>query len=183
MRITLAGTPGSGKSTVAKAIAKKLGYNYFSGGDMRGKLAIKLGITIDELNKKGETDPSTDKETDDYIKELGEKEDNFVIDARTAWHFVPKSFKIFLKVSPEVAAKRIFENSKEKGAREDEKQYESEEEVLRIITERQKSDKLRYQKWYRIDTTQEKNYDLVLDTTDMTAEQAIEEILNKLPNL
>jgi len=50
MIITIGGEPGSGKSTVANIVAQKLGYKHYSTGDLRGEIAMRHGLTIDELN-------------------------------------------------------------------------------------------------------------------------------------
>ena len=90
MIITISGAPGSGKTTVARLLAKKLGYRHYSIGDLRGEIALRKGITIDELNKLGEKDPSSDREVDEYLESLGKKEDNLVIDCRMGFHFIPQ---------------------------------------------------------------------------------------------
>ena len=41
MIITISGLPGSGKSTIGKMLAKKLGYKFYSMGDLRGKIEKK----------------------------------------------------------------------------------------------------------------------------------------------
>ena len=115
MIITISGMPGSGKTTVAKLLAKRLGYEHYSMGDLRGKMAMERGISIDELNKLGEKESWTDKEADDYQKKLGETEDNFVTDGRTGFHFIPHSRKIFLKVDLRIGAERIKERARELG--------------------------------------------------------------------
>jgi len=95
MIITISGMVGSGKSTVAKIIANKLGYGYVSIGDFRRQKAKELGLTINEYNRKGEADFSTDEEADNYLITFRDKK-NFIIDSRLGFHFIPKSFKIFL---------------------------------------------------------------------------------------
>ncbi len=40
MIITIAGMPGSGKTTVAKILADKLNLKRYSMGDLRGKMAL-----------------------------------------------------------------------------------------------------------------------------------------------
>lgn len=179
MIITISGTPGSGKSTVAKSLATKLKYKHYSGGDLRGKLAIELGITIDELNKLGEKDPSTDKKADEYIAKLGKQEDNFVIDSRLAWHFIPKSLKVFLTVDMKTAAERIFSDAKKKH-RLDEPLYKTPADVEKAIMIRMKSDSLRYKKWYKLNYLDIKNYDLVIDTTNETVDSIVKNILSNL---
>ncbi len=91
MIITISGLPGSGKSTVGKILAKKLGYEFMSLGDLRGKIAIDRGITIDELNHLGEKEGWTDKEVDDYQREYGKTHDNLVVEGRLSFYFIPRS--------------------------------------------------------------------------------------------
>ena len=95
MIITLSGTAGSGKTTFATEFSKRFGWEHFYAGGLRRKLAKEKGMTIEEYNKLGETDPSTDTEVDKYIEELGKTKDNILIEGRTAYHFVPNSVKIF----------------------------------------------------------------------------------------
>ena len=61
MKITLSGKAGSGKTTLAKRLAKKLDYKQYSIGDLRGKMDQERGLTIDELNKIGEKNPGQTK--------------------------------------------------------------------------------------------------------------------------
>ena len=107
MIITISGEPGSGKSTVAKAIAEKLKIKHLSAGDFMRELAAERKMTILELTQKAEKDQSIDKEIDERTKKLAEQ-DNFIIDSRLAWYFIPKSLKIYLKCSADEAAKRVF---------------------------------------------------------------------------
>ena len=94
MIISISGVPGSGKTSVGKLIAEQKGWPFYSIGGLRGKMALDRGITLDELNRLGETDPTTDTSVDDYARELGKKEDNFVIEGRLSWYFIPHAFKI-----------------------------------------------------------------------------------------
>lgn len=180
MIITITGLPGSGKTTVIKQLSELLGVPWYSVGNLRGKMAEDRGMTIDELNTLGETEAFTDNEVDAYQKHLGESGESFVIDGRLSWYFIPNSFKIFLDVDPDVGAKRIFDASK-KGERNDEKTYSSVEEVKQFIAERVASDVRRYQKYYGIDFLDRSNYDLVLNTTNLTTEEEVRIILEKIP--
>ena len=172
MIITIMGKPGSGKSTVGKLIAKELKYDYFSGGDLRGKIAMERGLTIDELNKIGETERWTDDECDKLIEKMGKEQNNLVLDSRTAWHFVPKSFKVFLDVDLKEAAKRVF-----KDQRPDEEKASSANELYESMNARMENDNSRYKKWYKIDYLNLKNYDLVIDTTKLSPQETVKRIL------
>jgi cytidylate kinase len=162
MIITISGVPGSGKTSVAKIIAEKLDMPFYSVGALRGKMAMEKGMTLDELNALGETDSSTDTLADDYQKELGAKEDNFVIEGRLSWHFIPKSYKVFLDCRPAEAAQRILASKNE---RPDEKLTSDPEQIQTTLEARLASDIRRYQKIYGIDYMDPKHYDLVIDTT------------------
>lgn len=176
MIISISGDPGSGKSTVAKILAQRLKLKHYSVGDLRGKMALERGMTIDELNKLGEKDAFTDKDADDYQKELGKKEDNFIIDGRLSFYFIPHSFKIFLRVDENVAAERIFRAPK----RPDETQYKNVGKLLDALRNRVESDKKRYKKYYGIDHTDLKQYDLVINTSHLAPEQIIEKIISEV---
>lgn len=167
MIISLSGAPGSGKSTIAQMLADKLNYpRYYIGGLRRDK-AKERGLTLAEYNKLGETDIQTDQEVDIYQKELGEKEEAFVIEGRTSWHFIPQSFKIYLDVNEEEGAKRIFKSLQAKNDRNEDKDLDNWEKVLESNQRRVASDRRRYEKYYQIDICKRENYDFYLDTTKL----------------
>lgn len=177
MIITITGKPGSGKSTVGKLLAQKLNYQYISIGDLRGEVAKKHNITIDELNKIGETQDWTDKEADEQTTLISSQEKNLVIDGRVAFHFAENSFNIYIDCDWNISAKRIFENQ-----REDEQKQLNVQGVKNMIIQRHEHDKMRYEKWYNIEIDNLDSYDLVIDSTNSNAEKMVEEIIKKISN-
>lgn len=171
MIITIAGDAGSGKSSVAELVAEKLKFRHYSVGDFMREIARKRKISLLALSKLAEKDRSIDEELDDIQIELGKYEDHFVLDSRLGWHFVPKSFKVFLKVNEKEAAKRIFEHK-----RKEEEENKTVEETLQNIKDRKNSEILRYRKYYKINPYNNKNYDLIVDTTKLTPEESAEKI-------
>ncbi len=172
MIISIGGNQGSGKSTLAKRLAEILTWPRYYMGGLRREAARKRGLTLAEYNKLGEKDSSTDLEVDNYQKELGETLDNFVIEGRTSWYFIPQSLKIYLDVSDEVGAKRIF-NEKRQG---EDKAMESYEDVLKSVKIRRNSDRKRYLEFFAIDSYDLNNYDYVIDTTELTSDEVFAKV-------
>mgnify|MGYP002508867205 CR=1 FL=1 len=75
------------------------------------QIAEERNVTVIELNKMAEQDRSIDDLLDNKTTELGKTLDNVVFDSRLAWNFVPESFKVFLLVDTEEAARRVFQDS------------------------------------------------------------------------
>jgi CMP/dCMP kinase len=181
MIIAIAGSAGGGKSSTAKLLAERLGYTYYSVGGLRGRIAQEMGMTIDELNALGEQDPSTDRIADEYQRELGRKEDNFVIEGRLAWYFIPHAVKILLTCDPDEAARRVFLARRQETSRSDEPIYKNVEETKHILAERTASDIRRYQTHYGINYQDPSHYDLILDTThNKNPEETVAAILEYL---
>ncbi len=172
MKITITGSLGSGKSTIAKILTNKLGVKRYSVGDFMGELAMERGMTLMELSFEAEKNPKIDRILDDKQINFGKKHDNFVLDSRLGWHFIPDSFKIFLKCDIDVAAKRVFNTN-----REDEKENTSLGVTKKNILRRMRSEKIRYRKYYGIDPYDENNFDLVVDTTSISPDEVIGKIM------
>jgi len=178
MIISIGGAAGSGKSTVALKLAKKLNWPCYYIGKMRREIAKGKGLTLAEYNKLGEKDPRTDLDIDNYQKKLGQTKDNFIVESRTSWHFIPRSLKIYLDVEEKIGAKRIFKELKGKHNRNEDKNLKTVADVLKSQQARKKSDKKRYAKYYRIDVYDKKNYDFVLDTTNLNKNQVFTRVYN-----
>lgn len=176
MIISISGTAGSGKSTTSKMLAEKLGWPRYYIGGLRRQKAKEKGLTLAQYNKLGETDPSTDTEVDLYQKKLGETKDNFIIEGRTSWRFIPHSLKIYLDVERKEGAKRIYNELAEKDKRNEDKNLYTLENVIKSIEKREASDKKRYKKYFQIDAYDKNNYDFVLDTTDLSPKQVFDKV-------
>ena len=176
MIISLSGAHGSGKSTIAKMLSEKLSWPRYYMGGLRREAAKKRGITLAEYNKLGEKDSKTDKEVDDYQKKLGETEDNFIIEGRTSWYFIPHSLKIYIDVNSQEGSKRIFKHLQKKNDRNEDKNLDSPEKVWKSLERRLASDQLRYKKYYNINVNDLSHYDFYLDTSNLS----IEEVFNKV---
>lgn len=171
MIVTISGRAGSGKSTVAKLLSQKLGYAHYSIGDLRRHIAHERGMSLEAYNALGERDRSTDRDPDEYQKRLGREQDNFVIDGRLSFHFIPHSLKVFLDARLEVRAERVFRDERKA------EHFHSLEDAKRALLERERSDAHRYQSYYGLDCNDHQHYDLVIDTSAIPVEEVVERIL------
>jgi CMP/dCMP kinase len=178
MIITINGDEGSGKTTIAKIISDKLNFPRYTTGEIFREMSKKRGMSLVEYVKLGETDPNIDKEVDDYVIKLSKEQDNIIIDSRVAWHFIPNSLKIYLAVDDNEGARRIYQEILGKNNRnETKKTPPSIEYVLEKVRERRKTDDKRYLKYYGINIRDKNNYDFVVDTTQISAEEAYKKVM------
>lgn len=178
MKITISGTLGSGKSTVAKMLAEKLKYEYYSTGQIMRDMAIKKNISLNDISKIAGKDFSIDKEIDDYQVSIGKEKNNFVLEGRLGFHFVPDSIKIFLKCDEQVAVQRVLKGLKEKDPlRLNEGLKENEESILKNFKERRDSENERYKTLYGITQDDKSNFDLIIDTTSIPPDEVCSKII------
>ena len=177
MIITISGKAGSGKSTVAAEIAKKLKLKHCSIGDLMRQIAKEKKISLPELGKIAEKDKSIDEELDNQQMKLRNK-DNFVIDGRLTAFFIPDAdLKIFLDCKDKVRAERIL-----KDTRKDEKSS-TVTEVIKKIKSREQSERKRYKEYYNVDYYNKRLYDFIIDTTKITASRVVDRIIKLAKNI
>lgn len=160
--ITIAGSLGSGKSSTGKALALALGFKHYSSGDLFRKMAAERGVSVEAINQTAEIQKDLDHYVDEWLKELYRTEENFVVDSRMAWHWMPESFKIFLALDQDTAAERIFNHAKE-GSRVSEDAH-SVADVRASIERRFISEQKRYFDLYGVNPTDTLNFDMILTT-------------------
>lgn len=180
MNISITGNLGSGKSSVAK-ILKEKGYEIFSTGNIFRQLAMEKGVSVEEFNRQvneaaHKGDRSVDKMIDDTTARIGEERDMVVIDSRLAWHFAPKSFKVFIITDIDESSRRVFNDS----VRASSESYSSKEECRKALINRQKLETVRYKEIYGIDYYDMSNYNLLIESTSARPEELAQEILDKM---
>lgn len=173
MNITLTGNLGSGKTTICN-ILKERGYEIVSTGKIFRQIAEEKNVSVIELNKMAEQDRSIDDLLDNKTAELGKTLDRVVFDSRLAWNFVPDSFKVFLLVETDEAAKRVF-NDSERNA----ESYVSVAEAKDGLVKRAGLEKARFQDLYQINYYDASNYNLVIESTMAKPEDIADEIIKQ----
>ncbi len=165
MKITISGKPGSGKSTVSKKLASVLDYEHFSTGDFMRSLADERNVSLIELSKIAEKDDSVDALLDKRQKEFGKEKDDFVLDARLGFYFIPDSKKVYLDVSDEEALKRV--HGRDETSKED-------------FYARLDSERKRYKELYGLNYEDYSHYDIIVKTDTLTPEEIVDLILKML---
>jgi cytidylate kinase len=182
MIISLSGALGSGKSSIAQMLAEKLGWPHYNMGGLQREIAAKKGLTLAEHNKLCQENPAVDREVDEYQKEMGKTKDNFIIEGRISWYFIPQALKIYLYVNEEIGAKRIYGNLRQKKAnnerRNEDKGLNSWQDVLESTRHRLANENQRWLNYYHVDVGDKSNYDLYLDTTNMTQDEVFTAVYN-----
>lgn len=172
--ISLAGQVGSGKSTVARLICERTGRGLFSTGRIFRELAERMGMTVLQLNEYANTHPEVDDEVDGHLRRLAANPEPLVIDSRMAFFFVPASYKVYLVVDPLVGGARVY------GAGRKDESYRSVGAAEAEGKTRERVEAHRYHELYGVVRDDWANYDLVVDTTDVSAEVVADVILATL---
>lgn len=173
MHITITGDLGSGKSTVAKLLASSLKYQYISTGNIQRQLASNLGMDTLQMNYYANNNAEVDIFIDNEVKKINESSQHYIVDSRMAWHFINKSFKIYLTVHSTVAAKRVLLDKK----RQNEPLFSTLTGISNKLRERKSAEDTRFSEKYGVQCSDLNNYDLVLSTAQADIEDIVSFIL------
>lgn len=179
--ITICGGLGSGKSSTAKRVAEALGFKHFSSGDFFRQVGMELGLSVNEINRRAESDPEIDYRTDQKLRDM-RNASKVVMDSRTAFHWIPESFKVYLDLPPEIAKHRVVQSLTDNALRNQSEQVSSPEEAYQKMTERLESEQKRYWNLYKINNKDLTQFDLVVDTNKNNLEEVVSIILKEYRN-
>ena len=174
MIITITGKPCSGKSTIAKILVEKYGFTRIGVGDLFKEEAKRRGMNAEEFNAFCMKNPEFDYLIDQQSAELGKKYEGqkYVFDSRLAWHFVPKSFKVFVDLNEEEMVNRLVNSD-----REGKEKYTDRTEAKQTLLNRRQLEIDRYKKIYGIDNGDLANFDFILDSSIKTPDALAEELM------
>ena len=151
--ITVGGLPGSGKSTFAKLLAEELGLHYLSAGLAFRKMASESGMDLETFSKHAEGNHEIDRQIDDMQVEMSRGGD-FVVDSRlSAWVIKDPDLKICLAASRGERARRVSERD-----------CVPMEQAIRLVSEREESERRRYREIYGIDIADTSVYDIIINS-------------------
>ena len=173
MKITIGGLAGSGTSTVAKILSRKLKIKHIDAGNIWDEVASEKKTDVSGLSKIAELDDSIDKELDKRMVNYAKNRENMILEGRLIGALCYKenidAFKIWLDASFKTRIERV--NRREK------------KDINKVQNEtkrRDQSDIERYSKYYHIDILDKSFYDLVISSEKLSPEEISELILNKI---
>jgi CMP/dCMP kinase len=174
MKITIGGLSGTGTSTIGKLLAKKLGYEFMSGGNMFRAMAQEMDMTVEDFDVFTQGDFSYDKALDAMQKKFGEENNAFVLESRLGWFNVPDSFKVKLHCDDQIRFERTSKADVDRVGTK----IEDFEATRQKSLKREEDHRSRMEKLYGIkDLNDDTHFDLVLDTSTKTPDQIVDEII------
>ncbi|MBR3162832.1 MAG: (d)CMP kinase [Clostridia bacterium] len=172
--ISICGDLASGKGTVSKILSEDLNYGIYKNGEYFRSLARKHGMDVTSFNKYVESHPEIDIAIEKSAGDYASSHDNFIIDARLGWYAVPESYKVYLKVDLDESARRAFNDLNRKSS----ENFATIEEQKADIEKRYKLENMRYWNLYHVRKDDMSNYDVVIDTTNLTPIEVADRIKN-----
>jgi len=142
MIISIAGLHGTGKSTIAKLIADRFGFKYYSTGMLFRAKAKDLNISLVEFSKLAEKDETIDRDLDRRIVEMAEEGGNYVFEGQLPTYMLGqlKDLAIHFRCQESVRIRRM-------AARDDQDINAQTKETLH----REQSERQRFIQLYGID--------------------------------
>lgn len=173
--ISLSGELASGKGTASLILAEQLNYGIYRNGEYFRKLAKEMNMDVTTFNEYVKKHPEIDMQIEKSAADYAKTNDNFIIDARLGFYAVPESFKVYLTVDIDVAAKRAFNDPNRKNT----ENFNTVEEQKQDIIKRYKMENERYWELYHVRKEDLSNYDLVIDTTNLTPRETADKIIEE----
>lgn len=172
---TITSLTGAGKSSLIEGLKKEfvsrnIKMNFISVGGIMRNYAKELGFSsVEEFSRYNLKHPEDghDKKCDASISRIGEK--NYqVIEGRLPHIFVPKGFHIILDCPLEIRSKRRYE-----WQNPDKLSFD---EVKRLIEQRDKDDRMRYEALYPGCIWPYCDFDLVIDSSVLSIKEEVKAI-------
>jgi len=173
MIITISGPAGSGKSTAATLLSKKLNMPTIDVGKVFREKAEEMGMNITEFSDYRLKYPEIDKEIDKNVIKKCQSTSGCILQGRiSAWTTKAQgldAIRIWVDASPKVRATRIINRDGGKT-----------QETIEAVNHRDNNDWRNYKDNYGIDLNDLSIYDIVVSTDNLTIDGVVSHILNEL---
>ncbi len=159
LTITVSGLSGSGKTTVAKEIAKVFKLKLTNAGDLFREYAAKNKIPLDEMSKS--LPPKIDYKIDKMMLNLAENGGGVLVARLSAWVAGDwADCKVFVQCDKKIRYERVAEREGLSLSR-----------TKIMVENRDKRDYQRYKTLYGIDANDKKIYDLIISNNQISLEE------------
>ena len=174
MIITISGDPGSGKTTLARQLAKVTGFEELNVGGIMRQAAAEAKMTLEEFYKNLAADSVREIQIDRLVIQRMAEGNNLIVQGRVAFYMARLSgfeaINIFLGVHPYQGAERL--------AKRPEHANQEMDVIRREALGRQNEERFRYRNLYGIKNhCDPKCFDIVIDTTALHADAVFEKVL------
>ncbi len=181
--ICISGMAGTGKSTLAKKLAKKYKLDYYSGGDALKELAEAEGCNASvegwwetseglAFLKRRKGDSSFDKAVDNRLMEYAKK-GNVLLDSWTMPWLLNTGFKIWLSASIEKRAERVAKRDKI-----------SQKQAVTVLKEKEGNTRDIYKRLYGFSLGEDfEPFHFILDTDNLNSNEVYHVLCDVIDNL
>ncbi|MDR3160333.1 MAG: cytidylate kinase family protein [Spirochaetaceae bacterium] len=167
IRIAVSGKSGCGNTTVSKLAAESLGLRFIN--FTFRSLAEERGMTLEDVLARADEDDAWDREVDSRQAQLARENGGCVLGSRLAiWMLTEADLKVYLTARPMTRSRRIV--MREGGTLE---------AVAAFTEDRDRRDRERYRRIYRIDNDNYSFADLIIDTDDRSPSEIAAMIVEK----
>lgn len=167
--IAISGDIGTGKTTLAKKLAEKLGWKHVNAGQIYRQYVAENNVRLEDPDKVPD---EFDRALDERMKKGLESEEDTVFESRLAG-WLSRDFKSTLKVlctaDLDECVRRVVHRD-----------TETEEQARAKLLKRSKGLQNRYKYLYGVDDFLNPQYfNLVVDTTKLNPQQVLDQVLEK----
>ena len=168
MIITITGLPGSGKTSIAKELARHLHLKHYSMGDIFRKIAKKRKVSVLSLTKKGKLMNYMDKE-----QKIIARKGNCIIDSRLGAYLIKNAdIRIYIYANLETRIRRIAKREKI-----------SYKEARHETLSREREELKHYKEAYNIDYRDKNLYNIIFKTENLSVGISVKKLLNKIKSI
>lgn len=176
MLITISGLSGSGKSTAAAGVSRRLGVPTVDIGKIFRAMAKKRGMDVVAFGAYAEQHPEIDQALDEAMMRKAKSRKDLILQGRLAGLMSAKegldAVRIWITASARTRASRV---SRREGV-----PYRK---ALAEINRRDRDNLTRYRRTYGLDLNDLSVYDIVVRTDNLTLEEVVSSLVKELTHV